>query len=207
MAKCCVYFWILWKSNGLSRNVSIFELLFFSDGEETKTAHRTLTPFVSSRNRRIAEPQSECPTRYISSSLFCTTWRPISCTHSEQSGFSGCGIARAHAYTSFFSNSNISHGLQPPLGLPSKPWMIKTFFIVYWCSRRGKFALNGKLSQPEQSEGSRTFLRKYFGAQGGTRTLTPCGTGFWNLRVYHFTTWAGFSCNNGIRGRDRTYDL
>lgn len=141
MAKCCVYFWILWKSNGLSRNVSIFELLFFSDGEETKTAHRTLTPFVSSRNRRIAGPQSECPTRYISSSLFCITCRSISCTHSEQSGFSGCGIARAHAYTSFFSNSNISHGLQPPLGLPSKPWMIKTFFIVYWCPRRGEVCL------------------------------------------------------------------
>lgn len=56
--------------------------------------------------------------------------------------------------------------------------MIKTFFIVILVPKEGEVCLNGKLSQPERSEGSRTVNLKYLGAQGGTRTLTPCGTGF-----------------------------
>ncbi len=132
LARCC----IISKWNSDSRKLSNFLFWFLSEGEATRMAPE-IGVSVCSKNLRIAGPPSECPTRYISSSWVWITWRSISCTHSAQIGFSGVGIGRAHAYISRFSSSAISQGLHPPFGLHSKPWMRKTFFIIYFGAQGG----------------------------------------------------------------------
>lgn len=138
------------KLNPSSRKLSSFLFLFFSEGDDTSITPKRFVELVCSRKRRIADHPSEWPTRHISSSLLRIAWRSISYTHSEQIGFSGAGIGRAHAYMSLFSNSHISHGRHHPFGLPSKPWIIKTFFIVLWCPRRDSnpHTLRNRLLKP-----------------------------------------------------------
>lgn len=194
IAKLCADCLIRSKSKSFSKKLSNLLLLFLSEGDETSIIQETWTPCICSRHLRIAGPPREWPIRYISSCWFWTICLFISPTHSEHKGFSGAGIGRAHAYMSLFSNSLISHGRHPPFGLPSKPWIIKTFFIYYLMAAPfvAFYSSFAKASEDILLENINFCSSKAKnGAQGGTRTLTPCGTGFWNLRVYHFTTWAG----------------
>lgn len=167
----CVDWLISSKSKSFSKKLSNFLLLFASEGDETRIIPEIFTSLACSRNLRIAGPPRECPIRYISSCVFSLTCRSISPTHSEQSGFSGVGIERAHAYMSLFSNSHISHGRHPPFGLPSKPWIIKTFFIHYLPVL--------SLCTPS------SFNWQSVSAQGGTRTgtsFTPSKRGYSKMK-------------------------
>ena len=146
----------------------------------------TILYFLEISDRWTTE---EWPTRYISSVLFWTTWRSISYPFSTDRVF-WCGHRRAHAYISRFSNSPMSQGRHQPFGLPSNPWIIKLFFIVICAQGGGNLPWNGKLSQPEHSEGSEDLSESYC-AQGGTFEPSHLAEQASETRcVYHFTTWA-----------------